>query len=602
MKDGEIVNIGEASYTLIEQIGQGGSGIVWSARDAGSNLKVAIKIVEIALTKRKETPVDIKNRVVPNENYETIDLFDSPRLHKELSYCKEHHSDHIIRFINWGKVYYEQNEAYGFVMPLYKETLRTALKNESMSLQTKLEYILQLIEAVTTLHEDHIIHRDLKPENILINEDNLVLSDLGIAHFPEQNVTKKGERLGNWDYHAPEQDRNASMSITSAVDVYSLGLIISEILTGKRPAGERPPRISQYYPPLHELDAIIRDMMTFRPDSRPDIFQVKARILLALCKLKRKKELIYASKAIRSIDKNTDSHTRNTITNDLLLADSFLHVHNLSEWRRIDLNYHRHISYSATSPVINACICWTLLESCKNKFSYEANAYSKDFDTHTPSGNDEKAKEYESQIKQLRAYFESWSDSIGDDPCVIVHSRIEYYFMSCSNYHREEILSDISDKLPTIKRNLIDAPLFWIAAYIRTHYHEYWNFSSISTFGDFVYINHIESQDIEDPEFDNWRITNRDTEFARDVINTIKEKHVDISASYNDQNELGYLVFRSRSTFDTFVDEGCRILALSPLDLMDFRDIIREASFVNDQVILEVNIFEINDTLSLVSA
>ena len=98
-----------------------------------------------------------------------------------------------------------------------------------------LEIILQVAYALLHLHSHGVIHRDLKPENILITEEGEIkVIDFGIAqlHEEEKNVTDADRFLGTPNYMSPEQKEDPS-SVTFSSDIYSLGVILYELILGK---------------------------------------------------------------------------------------------------------------------------------------------------------------------------------------------------------------------------------------------------------------------------------------------------------------------------------------------------------------------------------
>ena len=173
-----------------------------------------------------------------------------------------------------------------YIMPVYNSSLCSYIEEvkttENIEIISKsIDYIIQICEGIKFLHEKGVIHRDLKPENILIKDNNLVLSDLGIAHFEEgfDNITKPGDLLMNRAYAAPEQKvKGNSNNITSAVDIFALGTIINEIFTGKRADGEYYVLISDKYPWLRDIDKLVSECRRENPFERPDINTVLYRI------------------------------------------------------------------------------------------------------------------------------------------------------------------------------------------------------------------------------------------------------------------------------------------------------------------------------------
>ena len=95
-----------------------------------------------------------------------------------------------------------------------------------------------LARAIHYAHQNGIVHRDLKPANVLLTEDGIPkITDFGLAKLLERDdgLTQVGDILGTPSYMAPEQIRGSSDGITPATDVYSLGAILYEMLTGRPP-------------------------------------------------------------------------------------------------------------------------------------------------------------------------------------------------------------------------------------------------------------------------------------------------------------------------------------------------------------------------------
>ncbi len=128
------------------------------------------------------------------------------------------------------------------------KTLRDKLKSEALNLSETIEIAIQITSALHTAHSSQIIHRDIKPENIMIREDNLVkVLDFGLAKLTvqklqlfnsesltyEQVKTISGMILGTAGYMSPEQARGKT--VDHRTDIFSLGVVLYEILTGKQP-------------------------------------------------------------------------------------------------------------------------------------------------------------------------------------------------------------------------------------------------------------------------------------------------------------------------------------------------------------------------------
>ena len=117
-------------------------------------------------------------------------------------------------------------------------------------------------------------HRDLKPENVLIADDGrAAVTDFGIAHFGEEYLvthveTQPGERLANFAYAAPEQCVKGAI-VNQRADIFALGLLLNEMVTGNLPRGASFKTIGDVDPQFDFLDEVVHVMMSNQPSSRP---------------------------------------------------------------------------------------------------------------------------------------------------------------------------------------------------------------------------------------------------------------------------------------------------------------------------------------------
>lgn len=195
---------------------------------------------------------------------ENISSTKKQRFENEIKFCTNNTHNNIIKIYDFGKI----NNKYCYIMPFYPKTLKNIIEEES-DLKVKFNYILQICEGIKFLHEKGVIHRDLKPENILINGNELVIADLGIAHFIDCTLTKEKDLLANRNYASPEQKiKGLSKEITKAADIFSFGLIINEIFTSQKPEGFKFLLISDKYPWLIDLDKIVEKCLRQIPEER----------------------------------------------------------------------------------------------------------------------------------------------------------------------------------------------------------------------------------------------------------------------------------------------------------------------------------------------
>src|SRR3954452_4898535 len=109
----------------------------------------------------------------------------------------------------------------------------------SLDLATTIRLLTGPAEGIDELHASGLVHRDIKPANIMLNGDRAYVTDFGLAKDSQaSNLTRPGQALGSLDYMAPEQIRGEEVS--AATDIYALGCMIHECLTGTPPFGGRP--------------------------------------------------------------------------------------------------------------------------------------------------------------------------------------------------------------------------------------------------------------------------------------------------------------------------------------------------------------------------
>ena len=255
LKVGNKLHTAFSSYSLVEKIGEGGSGKVFSASvEVGGSL-VAIKILD--------------STKVNNEKLK--------RFKNEYIFCSRNKHPNIITVIDHGLT--TELKPF-FVMPLYKQSLRKVMDNISSSEAFNL--FIKILNGVDAAHKQNVIHRDLKPENILVNEDKsaVVITDFGIAEFSEEDIytiveTKIGTRLANFQYAAPEQ-KIRGKSIEKTADIYALGLILNELFTNEIAQGTNYKTIATVAKEYSYLDSFVEKMLQQSPTQRYlDIDEIK---------------------------------------------------------------------------------------------------------------------------------------------------------------------------------------------------------------------------------------------------------------------------------------------------------------------------------------
>ncbi|MBL8175286.1 MAG: protein kinase [Bryobacterales bacterium] len=206
------------SYTLLKVIGFGGMGVVYLAErdEEGVRQKVAIKLVQ--------------------QGRATKFIRDRFRQERQILARLDHQN--IARFIDSGVTY---DDLPYYVMEFVEdgETISEYCRKKNLSVEQRLTLFLQVCSAVNYAHRNLVVHRDLKPGNILVDKNGVLkLLDFGIAKVLSEDPaggqqTQTVVRMLTPDYASPEQV--TGMSITTATDVYSLGVILYELLAD-RPA------------------------------------------------------------------------------------------------------------------------------------------------------------------------------------------------------------------------------------------------------------------------------------------------------------------------------------------------------------------------------
>ena len=247
--ENDLVGATIRGYYLEEILGAGGMGVVYKARSLSSSQFVAVKIL---LPKERLSVADYQKFL--------------QRFRREAHIIANLHHPNIVSISDYGE--YEQpnkNLLPYLVMPLLTgKTLSEKLERDGpFPLRETLVYIKQAAEALTYAHSRGIIHRDLKPTNFLFNENGqLILTDFGVAHIQGSTLTEMGEFIGTRAYASPEVEQGKR--IDHRADIYSLGIVLFEMLTGDIPA-----RTGQHHVTItSEVNAIIQKAIAPHPDDR----------------------------------------------------------------------------------------------------------------------------------------------------------------------------------------------------------------------------------------------------------------------------------------------------------------------------------------------
>ena len=237
-------------YKLLQQIGEGGFGVVFMAeQDKPVARKVALKIIKLGMDTRQVVARFEQER-------QALAMMDHP---------------HRARVLDAGAT--DTGRPY-FVMDLVKGSpIVEYCDKNSLTIDDRLELFAQVCSAVQHAHGKGIIHRDIKPSNILVGTQDgkaqTKVIDFGIAKATSSKLTDKTlftehqQVIGTLQYMSPEQ-AEGSLDIDTRTDVYSLGILLYELLTGSTPFDKKTLQNAMY----GEIQRIIREVEPPRPSTR----------------------------------------------------------------------------------------------------------------------------------------------------------------------------------------------------------------------------------------------------------------------------------------------------------------------------------------------
>lgn len=247
-------------YALVSHLARGGMADVWIAEDRLLGRQVAVKIL--------------------HGQYATSEAF-VERFRREAQAAANLSHANIVAVYDWG----QDDDTYFMVMELVQgRNLRDVLRSEGALLPRRVAEIgAEVCVAVSVAHNQGLVHRDIKPANVLLTSDGAVkVADFGIARAwdDSDNLTKTGAVIGTATYFSPEQAQGHTADARS--DIYSVGVVMYELLTGQPPfSGESPvavayQHVQQNPEPLSKLnpnvppglEAIVLKAMAKEPNDR----------------------------------------------------------------------------------------------------------------------------------------------------------------------------------------------------------------------------------------------------------------------------------------------------------------------------------------------
>jgi serine/threonine protein kinase len=201
-------------YRITRVIGRGRMGVVFEGVEDGGEA-VAIKVVTTELS---QDEVFVR------------------RFKREVAAAQKISHPNVVPVLNSGE---EHGLPYLVQQLIPGGSLAERIAKGRLDVPTTMRLLTGPAAGIDALHGSGLVHRDIKPANILLDGDTAYVSDFGLAKDSQaSNLTRPGQALGSLDYMAPEQIRGEDVS--PATDIYALGCLVTECLTGTPPFGGRP--------------------------------------------------------------------------------------------------------------------------------------------------------------------------------------------------------------------------------------------------------------------------------------------------------------------------------------------------------------------------
>ncbi|HEU4996059.1 MAG TPA: protein kinase [Gemmatimonadaceae bacterium] len=206
---GPVTQVGK--YQILEQVGEGAMGVVYRATDPVLNRAVAIKVMNEGLAQDESLRA---------------------RFLREAQAAGSLQHPNVVTIYDFGETDGHLFIAMEFVQGADLEHL--LVHKAPLSLAAQLDIIIDVLNGLSYAHRRGIVHRDIKPANIRVDEEGHGrIMDFGIAHLSSSNLTRSGVMMGTPNYMAPEQITGESL--TPAVDLFSTGAVLYELLTRVKP-------------------------------------------------------------------------------------------------------------------------------------------------------------------------------------------------------------------------------------------------------------------------------------------------------------------------------------------------------------------------------
>src|SRR5881398_2296182 len=241
----------DGRYRVVRKLGSGGMADVYLAEDEELGRRVAIKIL--------------------NDRHANDEQF-VERFRREAKNAAGLSHPNIVSIFDRGQA---ENTYYIAMEYLDGRSLKELITARGPApINVAVDYARQILAALRVAHRQGVVHRDIKPHNVLVDDEGHVkVTDFGIARAGASQMTEEGSIIGTAQYLSPEQARGTQVDQTS--DLYSLGIVLYELLTGTVPFnGETPVEIA-----MKHLSAVPERPSAKRPEIPHDLDMVVLRAL-----------------------------------------------------------------------------------------------------------------------------------------------------------------------------------------------------------------------------------------------------------------------------------------------------------------------------------